>query len=140
MAAQATPAPLIDTETAIHELARKYQDYYNARKLDEVVALFTEDGSLLAPNRKPACGRKEIRSLLEEAIRHSDPRNVVIETRQYEFSREVAFSIGISTSNVRLPDGTRFDDRAKWVATMRNERGEWKMVALMYNSDLPTPR
>jgi uncharacterized protein (TIGR02246 family) len=140
MAARATPAPPLDTESAIHELAQNYQAYFNARKLDDLLALFTDDGSLLVPNQKAARGRTEMRVLLEETIRQADPRNCIIETTQYEFSRDVAFSIGTSTGNVRLPDGTRFDDRSKWVSLMRNERGQWKIVALMYNSDLPIPR
>ncbi len=138
MAARVTTP--MDTETAIHELARNYQVFFNARKLDELLAMFTEDGSLLVPNRKPAHGRAEMKALLEEGIRQFDPRDVTIETTQYEFSRDVAFSIGTSTSNVRLPDGTRFDDRAKWVCVMRNQRDEWKIVALIHNSDLPIPR
>lgn len=140
MATRATPAPPMDTETAIYDLARNYQDFFNARELDNVVALFTDDGGLLVPNRKAAHGRTAILSLLQEGIREADPHNTVIETTQYEFSRDIAFSIGTSTSNVRLPDGSRVDDRSKWIALMRNERGVWKIVALMYNSDLPVPR
>jgi ketosteroid isomerase-like protein len=127
----------MDTESAIHELARNYQDFFNARKLDNVVALFTDDGSLLVPNCTATHGRAAILALLQQTVRESDPRNCIIETTQYEFSRDIAFSIGSSSSNVRLPDGTRFDDRSKWVSLMRNERGVWKIVALMYNSDPP---
>lgn len=140
MAARATPVPPVDTETAIHDLARNYQDFFNARKLDNVVALFTDDGGLLVPNHKAAHGRAAILTLLQEGIRETDPRNTVIETTQYEFSRDIAFSIGTTTSNLLLPDGSRVDDRSKWVALMRNEHSEWKIVALMYNSDLPMPR
>ena len=140
MAATTRPAPPMDTETAIHELARNYQDFFNLRKIEDVAALFTEDGTLLVPNRKAAHGHAEILAVLQQSVRDLDPRNAIIETTQYEFSRDIAFSIGTSTSNVRLPDGSRFEDRSKWAALMRNERGIWKMVALMYNSDLPLPR
>ena len=137
MAATARPAPPINPKTAIHDLARNYQDFFNARELDSVVALFTDDGSLLVPNHKAVHGRAAILALLQEGIHETDPRNSTIETTQHEFSREIAFSIGTSSSNVRLPDGSRYDDRSKWVSLMRIERGQWKIVALMYNSDPP---
>ena len=130
----------LDAESAIHELAQQYEAHSNARRFDDITSLFAEDGSLLVPNHKVACGRAEIRTVLQEMFQTFDPRNIKIETRQYEYSRDVAFSIGISTSSVKLPDGTRFDDRSKWVAAMRNQKGEWKLVALIFNSDLPAAR
>jgi len=38
-----------------------------------------------------------------------------------------------------LPDDTRIDNRSKWVTNLRRERGQWKLVALIYNTDLPVP-
>ncbi len=136
----ANPSIALDAETAIHEIAERYEAHSNARRIDDILSLFSEDGSLLVPNHKAACGRAEIRAVLAEMFQQFDPRNIKIETRQYEYSRDVAFSIGFSTSSLKLPDGTRFDDRSKWIAAMRNQKGEWKLVALIFNSDLPAAR
>jgi uncharacterized protein (TIGR02246 family) len=139
MAAKPTPVPALDPEQAIRALAKEFQTHYNARDIEKLLALFTDDGRLLVPHRDAAQGRAALRSAMQEGFNQYDPRNTVIEPTHVEYAGDVAFSIGHHTNNVRLPDGTRIDDRSKWVTTLRREFGKWKLVALIYNTDLPVP-
>lgn len=139
MAAKPTPVPALDPEQAIRALAKEFETHYNARDMEKLLALFTDDGRLLAPYREAVQGYPALRSMMQEGFNQYDPRNTVIEATHVEYSGDIAFSIGTSTNNVRLPDGTRIDDRGKWVTTLRRKLGQWKLVALIYNTDLPVP-
>ncbi len=139
MAAKPTPVPALDPERAIRALAKEFQTLYNARDIEKLLALFTDDGRLLLPHRDAAQGQAAMRPAIQEGFDRLDPRNTVIEPTHIEYAGDIAFSIGHHTNNVRLPDGTRIDDRSKWVTALRRERGQWKLVALIYNTDLPVP-
>jgi len=137
MAAKPTPMPALDPEQAIRALAKEFQALYNARDTEKLLALFTHDGWLLLPHRDAAQGQAAMRAAIQEGFDQLDPRNTIIEPTHIEYAGDTAFSIGRHTNNVRLPDGTRIDDRSKWITALRRERGQWKLVALVYNTDLP---
>ena len=139
MAAKPTPVPALDPEQAIRALATEFETHYNARNIEKLVSLFTSDGRLMPEFRQVAQGRDELRTMLEEGFQKHDPLNTVIETQHVEYSEDTAFSIGTCSNNIRMPDGTRRDDRTKWVTALRRERGQWKLVALINNTDLPMP-
>ncbi len=139
MAAKPSPVPALEPEEAIRALAKEYETYYNARNVERLVGLFASDGRILPMFDKKAEGREQLRTRLQEGFDQFDPRNVMIETTHVEFSGDIAFSLGTVSGNVRLPDGSRQDDQGKWVAGLRRERGQWKLAALIHNTDLPMP-
>ncbi len=81
-----------------------------------------------------------MRDLLQEGLAQFDPRNTIIKPTHIEFHGDIGFCIGHSTHNVRFFYGRRVDEHRKWITTLRRERGQWKLVALIYNTDLPMPR
>jgi len=137
MAAKPIPVPAAEPEQAIRALAKEFETQYNARNIEKLVALFASDGRLMPMFREEAQGPSALRIVLKEGFERHDPRNHVVETKQVEFSGNLAFAIGVSTHNMILPDGNRGDDRGKWVTTLRRENGQWKIVALIYTTDLP---
>ncbi len=139
MAAKPTPVPALDPEQAIRALAKEFEINYNARDIEKLLALFTDDGQLLVPHREVAQGHAALRATIQDAFEQYDPRDTVIDPTHIEYGGDKAFSIGHHTNNVRLPDGTRIEDRSKWMTALRRERGQWKLVALIYNTDLPVP-
>lgn len=137
MAAKPIPVPAVDAEQAIRALAKEFETQYNARNVEKLLVLFAIDGRLMPMFREAAQGPKALRTMLQEGFARHDPRNHVVETNYVEISGDLAFSIGVSSHNARLPDGTRILDRGKWVTTLRREGGQWKIVVLMYTTDLP---
>ncbi len=140
MAAQPVRVPELDDEQAIRALAKQFESHYNARDVEKLLALFTDDGRLLVPHREAAHGRAEMRALFQEGLDWFDPHDTVIAPTHIEFSGDVGFTIGYSTHNVRFLYGRRIDEHRKWITTLRREHGQWKLVALIYNTDLPMPR
>jgi uncharacterized protein (TIGR02246 family) len=139
MAAKPIPVPALDPEQSIRAVAKEFETHYNARDIEKLLALFANDGRILAPFREGVAGRGPVRTVLEEGFKKYEPRNTVIETTYVEYSGDIAFSLGTNTSNILMPDGSRIDDRGKWMTSMRRERGQWQLVALIYNTDLPLP-
>ncbi len=140
MAAQPTPLPKLDEDQAIRALVGEFETHYNARDIEKLLALFTDDGRLLLPHCEAVQGHDAIRNLMLEGFVQFDPRDTVIEPAHIEFSGEIAFCIGYSKHNVRFFYGRRVDERRKWVSGLRREHGQWKLAALIYNTDLPMPR
>lgn len=136
----AGPPTSIPTLEAIQALVKEFEAHYNARDVERLVALFTDDGRLLLPHCGAAQGHAAIRDLVETGMAQFDPLDTVIEPTHIEFSSDIAFSIGNSRHNVRFFYGRRVDEQRKWVSALRREHGEWKLVALIYNTDLPMPR
>ncbi len=138
MTSRVTPVAL-DSETAIRALAKEFETCYNARDIEKLLLLFTDDARLLVPNHDPVQGHVAIRALLQEGFDQFDPVSNVIEPEHVEHAGDIGFSMGRHMNNVRLPDGNRMEDHGKWVTALRREHGQWKLVALIYNTNLPMP-
>jgi ketosteroid isomerase-like protein len=54
-----------------------------------------------------------------------------------KISGDLAWIAGTYTMTVKLPDGKTADDRGKYLEVWRREEGRWRIVADMFNSDLP---
>ncbi|MGE0405996.1 MAG: nuclear transport factor 2 family protein [Candidatus Korobacteraceae bacterium] len=111
--------------------------HYNRRETQKLVSLFCDDGVCMPPFRAAAQGHAALRKLYEETFQQMDPRDLRIEISHVEYDDNAAFEHGTCTLNVRLPDGSRLDDRGKWIATFRRERNDqWRLAGLCWNSDL----
>ena len=125
-----------DVEQAIRELANEYAARYNRRDAQGVSTLFTSDGVSNPPFQEAAKGPATIRKAQDQQFQELDPKNLKIETDHVEAAGELGFSFGRYTMNVKTPDGKRLDDRGKWVCALRQESGNWRVVANCWNSDL----
>lgn len=131
------PKPTTGAEQAIRALAQEYVTHFNARDVDKVVALFASDGRTFAPFRPPAQGTAALRQVLQQSISEYDPRDLKVETTHVEVDGNIAFSFGTFAMNMRTPKGQRLDDKGKWITTLRQEGGTWRIVGHCFNSDVP---
>ena len=135
MTTQLTPAKALDPELVA--LAKAFETHYNAHDAEKVAALFAADGRYFLAFYEPAEGIAAIKAMCQDYYKERDPRNVQIETHYTEGSGDLGFSLGVTKSNVKLPDGKRADLGAKWLCCGRREAGELKIVALMVKLDQP---
>jgi len=135
MTTQPKPAKALDPEAVA--LAKAFETHYNAHDAEKVAALFAADGRYFLPFYEPAEGIAAIKATAQDYYKERDPRNVRIETLYTERSGDVGFSLGVTKSNVQLPDGKRADISANWVSCGRIEAGVLKIVALMLKLDQP---
>ncbi len=137
MATMAKPTIPTGTEQIIRALAQEYVGYHNTRNIEKLVTLFSKDGHLFAPYHPLAQGRDSLRDALKLFMTEYDPRDLKVETTHVEVDGNVAFSFGTFTINLQTPEGTRLDDKGKWIVALRREDGVWRIVGHCYNTDLP---
>lgn len=135
MTTQAKRAKALDPELVA--VAKAFETQYNAQDAEKVAAMFAADGRYISAFYEPAESAAAIKTMCENYYKERDPRNVQIETHYTECSGDVGFSLGVTKTNVKLPDGKRADLSAKWLCCARREAGVWKIVALMVNLDHP---
>lgn len=131
------PKSLVDAEPIIRAIAQEFAKQYNARNLDKLGDLFTDDGRMQSPFHPPAEGAKALRKHFEQAFKEYDPRSLTVETTHVEVSGDMAFSVGTFEMSLRIPSGRRLADRGKWLVALRRVGVGWRIVAHCFNTDLP---
>lgn len=124
-------------EQLIRSIPREFVRSHDARDIDKLVSLYTEDGRNMMPFHPIAQGKPALRQVFELAFQQYDQKNLRVDTTLVEISGDIAFSIGTFKVNVKLPNGKRIDDQGKWLVTLRRIGTAWKMSTHCFNSDLP---
>jgi ketosteroid isomerase-like protein len=130
------PGHATDDEHFIRTIPVDFARYYEARDVDQLATLFSDDGRVLAPFRPVGQGRMGLRDTFKTSFVQYDPKDLKLVTIFVEVCGHVAYGYGTYSMNIKLPNGTRVDDRGKWLACLRRVTS-WKMVAQCWNSDLP---
>ena len=127
--------PFLDVQSLLRNLAQDFVTSFNTGNYDQAGALFTVDGSLMAPNHEPAYGPKAVERLLRE-FGESGYEDLRLETLRVESSGDMAMEIGRYSMAVRQANGTVVADRGKYVKVWRR-LGVWLIAADCWNTNLP---
>ncbi len=134
--------PAVDTaaeEAAIRELSVEWMNAANAKDVERMLGLYTDDTSLYPPNLAIVTGKEAIRTYYSQ----------VLETPGFVISLEVtnvgissagnlAYSTGTSETTVNDAQGNPVTVREKWVAILKKQPdGTWKSVLDIWNSEQP---
>ena len=137
MATLPKPAPITTDEQAIRSITLEFVQYHEARNIEKLVSLFTNDGRVMAPFRPLVQGKANLRQIFQAVFDEFDQRNLKVDTTHVEVCGDAAFSMGTFKVNLKIPTGKRIDDQGKWLVAMRREGNTWKIVAHCWNTDLP---
>ena len=140
------PRPAPDTRGADERIIREFELAWSkateTRDLEKVLDFFAEDAVLLAPNRPPLNGWKEIGGALLPVFK--DPNFwLTFQIRRVEaaHSGDLAYTYGVYSMTFSGPKGQRLSDTGKYMTTWKKQTdGRWKAAFNMYSSDLTTPR
>jgi uncharacterized protein (TIGR02246 family) len=131
----AYPTPVPDVEMAIRNLTQDFSLAFNTGNYDQAAALFSADGTLMAPHHEIVQGQKSVeRKLVEFA--DAGYQDLRLETLRVESSGDVVIEVGRYTVTVRGADGSHSTDRGKFLATWRR-LGAWRLLATCFSSNLP---
>jgi len=125
-----TPAdvrPLRDVESQLRDLTQDFATAFNTANYDQAAALYVVDGVLMAPHYEGAQGRKPIERLLRE-LGEAGCEDLRLETTHVEHSGDMAMELGRFTVVVRKADGTRAQERGKYMRVWRR-LGAWLLAA-----------
>ena len=125
-------------ESAIRDLDAQWSKAAMARDLDGTVSYYSDEASLLAPNAPIAADKQSIRaawaSLLAPGASVSWQANKVEVAR----SSDLAYIVGVYQLTLNDSQGKPVMDRGKFVEVWKKQAdGKWKVVADIFNSDLP---
>ena len=134
-------APTVDRaaeEQAIRDLDREWVAAVAARDTVAIANLYAEDGYFMPPNAPRVDGRGAIRGAWAEMFQMPNvsltfaPTDIVIAE-----AGDMAYDIGTYNFGMDGPDG-RIEDNGKYVVVWQKVNGEWKIMADIINSDIPT--
>ena len=135
---QAPPDTRAADEATIKDLDAQWSKTAGARDIDGTVAYYTDDASMLPPNTTIATGKASIRAAWTAFL--APGTAVSWEANKVEVARssDLAYTLGDYQSTMKDAHGKLVMDRGKYVeAWQKQADGKWKVVADIFNSDLP---
>jgi ketosteroid isomerase-like protein len=128
-------------ESAVREADAAWSKAAAAKDVEAYVGFLAEDALELPPNAPMLTGKESMRKGLSEEM--ANPGFVLSwQVNKAEASRggDLAYSIGTYQSTMNDAKGKPVTDRGKYVTVWKKQAdGTWKVVADIYNSDLPAP-
>jgi uncharacterized protein (TIGR02246 family) len=125
----------MDVESTIRGLTQDFCMNFNTGNYDQVSALFSADGSFMAPHHESAVGPKAVERKLRE-FGEAGYQDLRIETTRVDHSGDMAMEVGRYSMSVVKENGTTATDRGKYVKVWRR-LGAWRIVADCWSSNLP---
>ena len=119
---------------AIQERDRAFEASFNAGRIEEVAAAYTEDATVLPPDSEPIRGRAAIQQFWQN-VRSSGIQAVALHTLSVEAHGNVAAEIGNADLTARNADGQTNSIPAKYVVVWKRQAGHhWQLAIDIWNS------
>jgi len=101
---------------------------FNARRLENVIALYSEDALLVRPSAALVRGREDIRAALESELEIGFG-DIRLDCSEVGVLGDVACLAGVSRMLAPVAPGNRQERTGKFLMLMRREDDEWKLLA-----------
>jgi uncharacterized protein (TIGR02246 family) len=131
----APPAVAGDHDAELKAFVEAWEQAFNANELDQVAAMYAEDGRRIPPNAEAAKGHDAILAQLKAS--RAAMSGVELEFEKTEVDGALAATLG--TYKIKGPDGSVVD-HGTWLAVGRKTDEGWKTVSDIWNSDRPLPQ
>lgn len=131
-----TPEDQTESADAVQKLIQKWSRGFNARRMDELMELYSSDSIVLRPNSAAAHGKNAVRKVLEAGI-ESGVGDVQLECAEIGIVGDFACLTGQSRMLFPTGPAKRQEATGKYLIVVRRESGEWKIVADSWCMDAP---
>jgi uncharacterized protein (TIGR02246 family) len=131
-AAMAPPDP------SLIEGANNYLKAVLAGDVPAIVAMYREDGVVMAPGHGPLRGRASIEAFYREMC--LGPAKITAFTFDHLDSTvagDTAYDVGTYGMTIAVGPGKSINDTGKYSVILKRAGSEWKIAYLIFNSDLP---
>jgi ketosteroid isomerase-like protein len=135
---QAPPDTRAADEAAIRDADAQWAKTAAAGDLDGTVAYYADDASVLAPNAPIASDKQAIRAAWASLL--GPGTSISWQAGKVEVARsgDLAYIQGPYQLTMKDPQGNPVNDKGKFVEVWKKQAdGKWKVVADIFNSDLP---
>src|SRR5436305_5664298 len=127
-------------EQALRDLDAKWSAAAGAKDVDKTVSYYAESAVVMPPNASAATTKEAIRSAWKEML--TTPGAAISwKTTKVEVAKaaDLAYVSGTYQETMTDASGKPVKDRGKYVEVWEKQAdGTWKVVADIWNSDLPT--
>lgn len=140
-----SPQLAVDTgaeETAIRDADAAWSKAVTAKQLDATVAFYADDASILSPNMPIITGKEAIRKNWMDEFAPAFGLALGWQAVKVAVARsgDLGYSEGTYQATFNDPKGNPVRDHGKYLAVWKKHAdGKWKVIADMYNTDLPPP-
>lgn len=137
VAGSAAAAGAMVQEQLIRELDAKWVAAVAAKDVDAIARIYTVDGMFLAPNAPLVEGRKGIAEAWAGLL-GLPGISFTFEPTRIEVSASADLASDVGTYSLAFDaDGGRVEDQGKYVLVWKKVNGAWKVLADIFNSNLP---
>ncbi len=137
---QQTPDTRAADVEAVKNLDAQWSKTAGTHDVDATVAYYSDDAVLLAPNQPILTGKQALRASWATLLSPNNDLNWHATHVEVANSGELAYLTGTYQLTAKDAQGHASLDRGKIIEVFRKQPdGTWKVVADMYNSDLPAP-
>ncbi len=136
----AGPQPLTEADKEqLTALRNSYQEAFNAKELDALVALYTDDAYLLPPNQEMVQGTDAIRQVLEYRFETLKAQNLVLTAVSTYGVGDLAYDVGTDSQQVTPPGATDpVTLKGKYLVALKKDAGgDWKLAVVAVNLNAP---
>lgn len=135
---QAPPDTRGTDANAIRDLDTQWSKTAKANDVDGAVSYYTDDATLMPPNAPAATGKQAIRAVWAGILIPGNAVSWQADKVEVGRSSDLAYSTGEYQATLKDAQGKPVMDRGKYVEVWKKQAdGKWKVVADMFNSDLP---
>jgi uncharacterized protein (TIGR02246 family) len=130
-----------DVAKIIHAMDEEFMRLLASGDVKQLTANFyAEDAQFLPPNHAVIVGRPAIQQALEALIA-GGLYKIVLRTDKIETAGDFAYGIGRHQLAIKTASGAEIHDEGKYLVVYRRQQdGQWRAVADIFNSDLPAPQ
>src|SRR6266567_8148207 len=128
-------------EKALRDLDAQWSAAAGAKDLDKTVAFYSEDAIVLPTNAPAATTKEAIRNTWKDLLA-SPGLAISWKTTKVEVAKsgDIAYTTGTYELTMNDASGKPVPDHGKYVEVWKKQSdGKWKVVADIWNSDLPLP-
>lgn len=118
---------------AIRQNAAQLTTAFNAKQVDEIVALYAENSVFMPPNAPLLRGREPLKSFYSGLL-EKGATNLQMAPEEVAGHGPIAYESG--TYSLTFANGAS-RDRGKYVRILRSVAGTWRTEKTIWSSDLP---
>jgi len=123
---------------AIEQVIRTYGEAMNQSNVEQVVALFTEDGVFMPSDQETASGHDQIRKAYEHEF-HLIDLNVEVIIDEIYHQNDLAYvrSRSKGTLKILAKDISVSTEKYRAFFVLKKRKGKWKIAHFMFNFNAP---
>jgi len=136
------PTPVADQHAELRKLQAEMENALNTRNLDALIANLDENVVFTTMNGDVATGRDGVRAYFQKMMEGPGKRVESVKSAftpdspSIFYGDDVAVAWGGSNDDYVLSNGSKFNIKGRWTATLVNKEGRWLVGAFHYSANI----